>query len=318
MNALREMAQLSPDVKKAVIQFQIDFRVIHEQVDLLGDYKDIHDLLHQLQFSCYNGILHEATHFPDEEESLDILTDHMLNLENIIDKLKLVASRSGMPKIELRWIDEAEKMENDLNTTISTLDGKKLRNIIGRMNRLLSTHPTRINTLLNHAARDLRLPDLWNALVRICKELNSLNLDPEKVDALQSGVAELYQLNKTLDELVDEHDRWQTLDIELRLIETSVDRDQDQLGMDWFDVKQKGESLYVSVTEDWAKALKSDGDALDEALGGNNPVKVRQRFRSFQRRASNRFYQVDLELKALCGDLRKIGEPLDSVLEIIK
>src|SRR6185503_10702936 len=43
--ALRELMQKSRDVRIAVIAFRTDFRVAHEQVDRLGDYKDLHDLL---------------------------------------------------------------------------------------------------------------------------------------------------------------------------------------------------------------------------------------------------------------------------------
>jgi hypothetical protein len=57
---------------------------------------------------------------------------------------------------------------------------------------------------------------------------------------------------------------------------------------------------------------------LDEALVNNNPVKVRRFFRSYQRRATDRFFRVDVQLKALCGDLRQIGVPLASVLRMVQ
>ena len=318
LTALRELMQRSSDVRNAVIEFQTDFGMAREQVDQLGDYKDLHDLLHRLQFSCYNGIVQEAAHFPHGEDTLDILTNHMLNLENILDELKMVASRSSMPKPELRWIDEVEQMDADLRAAIDGQDEKKLRNVIARMNRLLATHPARINALLNHAAGALRLPALWSALRRVCNDLNSVNLDPEKVKAFQTGVDALDKLDKALSGLVEEHDRWQTLDVELRLIEASVSRDPDQLEMAWPDVKQKTEPLYISSTAPWARALKQESDTVDEALSSNNPVNIRRGFRNYQRRANNRFYQVDLELKELCGNLRQIGTPLASVLEMTK
>jgi hypothetical protein len=316
--ALRELMQRSSDVRNAMIEFQTDFKVAHEQVDQLGDYKDLHDLLHRLQFSCYNGILHAAAHFPNNEETLDILTDHTLTFENIVDELKLVASRSSMPKQELRWIDDADQIKVDLRIAISFPDEKKLKNVIGRLNRLLATHPTRINVLLNHAARALRLRALWGALARVCNDLTSLNLDPEKVKAFQSGVDALGKLEKELGDLVDQHDLWQTLEVELRLIETLVDINLDQFGMDWPDIKQKAEPLYISSKGEWANALMEESNAIGEALSNNNLVKVRRSFRNYQRRTANRFYQVDLELKALCGNLRQIGVPLASVLEMIK
>jgi hypothetical protein len=316
LSALGEMMQRSSDLRNAVIQFQTDFRVAREQVDQLGDFKDLHDLLHQLQFLCYNDIVHASARFPDDEDTLDILTDHALTFEKITDELKLVASRPSMPKQELRWIDEAEQLKNDLQGAITTPDVKKLKNVIRQLNRLLSTYPARINNLLTSAARALRMPALLSALTRVYNDLASPNFDPDKVKAFQAGVEALGRLEKALNDLVDQHDRWQTLDVELRLIETLVDRDLDQFGTDWTFVKQKAEPLYIASADEWANALKQESNSLDEALSSNNPIKIRRSFRYYQRRATNRFYHVDLELKTLCGNLRQIGVPLASVLEM--
>jgi len=316
--ALGELVQRSPEVRKAVIEFQTDFKVAREQIEQLGDYKDLHDLLHRLQFNCYNGIAYSAAQFPNNDETIDILTDHTLTFEGIVGELKAVASRSSTPKQEVMWIDEAEQMKIDLDNAITSLDENKLKNVIGRLNRLLATHPARINTLLNYAARALRLPALCDALTRVCNDLTALNLDPEKVDAFQSGVDALTKLEKILNDRVDEHDLWQNLEVELRLMETQVDRDLDQFCVDWPDVKQKAEGLYIASEDEWAIALKNDSLALDEAVSYLDPIKTRRGFRNFQRRVANRFYQVDLELKALCGNLGQIGTPLASVLEMIK
>jgi len=74
----------------------------------------------------------------------------------------------------------------------------------------------------------------------------------------------------------------------------------------------------VSVTDEWAQALQKESRGLDEALAASNPLKVKRGFRNFQRRVSERFFQVDVNLKAVCGDLRQIGTPLDSVLGMIE
>jgi hypothetical protein len=315
--ALRELMQRSPDVRNAVIEFQTDFKVAYEQVDQLGDYKDLHDLLHSLQFSCYNGVTYAAALFLKSDEALDILNEHVLTFENIVDELKIVASRPSMPKQELRWIDEAEQMKGDFHSALNTMDEKKLKNAIARLNRLLATHPARINTLLNQSARALRLPTLWSALVRICNDLTSQNLDPGRVKVFQAGVEALDKLQQSLSDLVDKHDRWQAREVDLRLSESLVDRDPDQFEMDWLDIKLKSEQLYIDSADEWATALKEESNGLDEALSNHNPAKVRRCFHNYQRRTANRFYQVDKDLKALCGNLRQIGVPLASVLEII-
>jgi hypothetical protein len=148
--------------------------------------------------------------------------------------------------------------------------------------------------------------------------LTSPDLDTDKVSAFRSGVEAFGKLDRALSALVDDHDGWQVLDVELRRIEGSIDHDLIELEMSWPDVKPKAESLYIACPDEWASALKKEGDELNDALNSNNPAKVRRSFRSYQRRAADRFYRVDIELKTLCGSLRQIGTPLASVLRMIE
>jgi hypothetical protein len=317
LNALRDLMQRSRDVRTAVISFQADFRVVHEQVDRLGNYKDLHDLLHHLQFHCYNGIVQAVTRFPNDELTLDNLTDYALTLEEIVEEMKQVAIRPLIPRQELMWINDVSLAKADLRNAVDALDEKSLKNVVWRLNRLLATQPARINTLLNYSARALRLPALLSAMARVCDNLISLDLDTDKVNAFQLGVDALGKLDKALSLLVDSHDQWQALDVELRRIEASIDRDLTEFEMSWPDIKLQAKPLFMTYSDEWANALKKESDALDEALSSNNPAKVRRGLRSFQRRATDRFYRVDIELKALCDGLRQIGLPLASVLGMI-
>jgi hypothetical protein len=44
---------------------------------------------------------------------------------------------------------------------------------------------------------------------------------------------------------------------------------------------------------------------------------MRHFFRRFRRQAGERFYRVDIELKRMTDDLRKVGEPLAVVLRLL-
>jgi hypothetical protein len=315
--ALNELMQFSRNVYDAVILFQSYFRVAYEQVESLSNYKDLHDLLHHLQFHCYNGISQAALRFPSDDLTLDNLIDYSLTLDEIYDGLNRLTAWPSMPGQELAWIEEVGLAKTDLADAIQALDEKILRKVVWRLNRLLATQPARINALLNHSARALSLPALISALSRICDTLRSLELDAKKVSTFFSGVDALAKLNETLNVLVDEHDQWQMLDVELRRIEGLIDRDLDELENSWPDVKIKAAPLCETIGEAWAEAWRRDRDLLDDALRMGNPQKSRRGFRSYQRRAIERFYRVDSELKMLCNDMRQIGTPLASVLEMI-
>ena len=59
-------------------------------------------------------------------------------------------------------------------------------------------------------------------------------------------------------------------------------------------------------------------DDLDSAIVSRNPRLIRNGFRMFCRHASDRFYQVDTQLKEQCEDLGKVGEPLAFLLEMLE
>jgi hypothetical protein len=315
--ALPELMQRFPDVRNTVNAFQNDFKVAHKQVNLLGDYKDLHDQLHKLQFHCYNGIVQAAARFPNDDQAIDNVTDYALTLEGIIEELKQIAAEPSMPKQELVWINDLGQVKADLRNAVDNLDGASLKKVIWSLNRLLTMHPARINSLLNFSAHSLHLSELLNALLSICNTLTSLDLDKNKVAAFQSGMGALNELSRILDLLVDDHDHWQSVDVELRRIEATLDRDVTELQMWWPTIKSMADPLYITNPEEWAAALKHESDGLEEAMTSNNPLKVRRCFRSYQRRVTDRFYRVDVKLKALCADLRQIGAPLAAILEMI-
>jgi hypothetical protein len=249
--------------------------------------------------------------------SIDNLTRYEADLERIRDGLQDVAGRPKIPKQELTWIADVNLARDNLHSAIDSLDKDSLQKVIWRLNRLLALQPARIDTLLNLAARTLRLPALLSALTNVCDHMSSLELDPDKVLAFQSGLAALSELEHALSELVDNHNHWQWMDVELRRVGASIDRDLVELEMSWPDLKLKAEQLYGSNTEEWAEALRKEENALNTALVSNYPQKkVLHYFQGYQRRATNRFFRVDSQLKSLCGDLRQIGVPLASVLRM--
>ena len=318
LSVLPELIKGSADVHAVVAGFQADFRVAHEQVNRLGDYKDLHDQLHRLQVHCFIHVAMAAPRFPDDDTAIDGLMVHALTIEDIVEALNEVALRPSIPGQELAWIEDVRLAKSDLRTAVDELDANCLKKAIWRMNRLLATQPARINALLNHSAHALNLPQLLKALTRVSETLTSLSLDSRKVGTFQSGLSAMEELNALLQALVGDHDRWQALDVELRRIENSIENNLLELEMSWPDIKKSCEPLCEGKTEDWATALRKESQALDELLKANNPARVKRGFRSYQRRVTDRFYRVDVRLKTLCGEMRQIGSPLAAVLEVIE
>jgi hypothetical protein len=306
-----------PDMRKRVIALRTDFEAASEQIDLLTNYKDLHDLLHNLQFLCYNGIVQEARRFPKDETALGILMDHELTFQDFVDRLQEVARRPAMPAGELSWIEELSLARAYLQSAIEALDDEPLKRAIWLVKRVLDRHPTRINERLNAAARALRLVTIEQAMASIRGELKRLQLSPNQVQQFEVGVRALGDLSRHLVELVDDHDRWQAIDLELRRIEAVMGHDLDELELSWPDLKAKVEPLCRDSQAPWVEALTRDGASLDNALAARNPIKIRQSFQRYRRHVGNRFFQVDTDLKALCQQLRLLGEPLSDTFRML-
>ncbi len=315
---LSELMQRSSDVRNDVIAFQTDFRAAREQIALLSGYKDLHDLLHDLQLHCYKGVVQAAAGFPEDISAVSSLNDYAMTLGNIVDNLRQVIARVVLPEQDVSWIDSVGTAKTNLNDALELSDKDLLKAVIWNLSRVLNTQPVLINKSLTQTARVLRLPSLTEALARIYNRLTTLDLDAGKVERFRTSVDALRHVDLGLTVLVNEHDNWQALDRELRLIEGTIDRDFFDLQMSWPEVKARADRLCSNVADEWAQNLLKEGRGLDAALAANNPLKIKTGFNNFQRRVSIRFFQVDKNLKALCDDLRRIGEPLTSVLEMIE
>lgn len=323
LQALSDLVQLSPEVRAAVASFSADFEAATSQVDVMGDYKDLHDLLHQTQFHCYAPILREATRFPDET-SLELLEDYERTLRDILVQLGNVSQRSDLrghkniASVDVTFIQEIQQANNDLKAALENLDPELLKKCIWRLKRILTKVPVVIDTRLNAAARTLRLSTLVQALGDIQHDLDDLKIDPAKVGKFNDGFSMLQNMDQRLNILLADHEKWQSVDIEMRRIDSLIEQDLSELEMSWDDLKAQSSPLYLNSTEAWAVSILGYANQLDQFLAANNPAKIRQAFRNFRHESASHFFQVDINLKALCSELRKIGEPLTAIVRSLE
>ncbi len=315
--ALGDLIETAADVREDVIAFRADFEAASEQIALVADYKDIHDQLHSLQFHCYNPIVQEARRLPDDEEAWENLSNYELTLQGIVAQLEEVARRPRLAGGEASWVADLVTARNELARAIDRFDLTGLKRALRLLNRVLTIQPAQYNARLNAAARALRLSALAQGLSRVRERLPALHLDSAKVAEFEAGIAALADLSSRLTALVNEHDAWQAVDLELRRIEAALDLDIGELELSWEDLRARAEPLYTGIEESWATALANEAARLDAAVSAGDPVKMRHFFRRYRRQAGDRFFRVDIELKKLTDDLRRVGAPLAAVLRLL-
>ncbi|HVT17098.1 MAG TPA: toll/interleukin-1 receptor domain-containing protein [Thermoanaerobaculia bacterium] len=304
-----------PRVRDAVISFRIHFQNACDKIEIAGNYKDLHDLLHTLQLHCYDRIVQEAKSFPGDELSQANLAEHEATLQGLLDDLRDVVRRGGVTPNEVCWIErDLEPARQDLRGALETKDARQLKRAAWKINRVLAIEPSQINTRLNDAASTLPLPALIAAMSVVLGQIRSLDLDADKVHQFEVGVDTLSRLHVTLTALVLDHDRWQEADLDLRLIESNLEQSLDALEFSWSQVKEKLAPLADGTSEPWAVTFRQEAERLALALEAQDAARSRLHFRSFRRLAGIRFHRVDVILKDQCDELRKVGEPLASVL----
>lgn len=318
LSALADLMRKNTQVRNTVAAFRADFHAANQQIELLNNYKSVHDLLHRLQFRCYNVIAQELSRFPQDTLALDNLVNYEVTLQDLIGELHTVLKQTKLPSGEVGWVDDVVQAQVKLHDAIDKIDVEALKRTIWLLKRVIALQPSSVNQRLNAAARALRLSTLVEAMITIRSALGELPLAGDKLVQFDSGVEALRSLSTRLTRLVDDHDHWQAVERTLGRIEDVMVYNLTELEFSWPDVQSKIDQLCADQTEEWAQLLKQDGSEVSNALTGQNPSQIQRYFRRFRQRASNRFYQVDVMLKDLCGELRTVGNPLASVLTILE
>jgi hypothetical protein len=315
-HSLAELLQ-SPAVRDRVMAFRTDFQAANQQLDVLIQYKELHDALHELQFRCYNVIVREAPRFPDDVLGVDNLLNYEVTLQNIVARLESYTRQSMIPASELAWLADVRQAQNHLNAAVTQLDRDALKRTVWLLKRVIALQPSSINQRLNVTAQALRLSALIDALTAIQMALSSLPLDHAKVAQFDAGVEALRSLDARLTTLLEAHNRWQTVERMLSRIEDVMVYDLTELEFSWPDVQLRVHALCQDNQEEWVTLLTADGSGLSHALAAKNPALVQRCFQRYRQRAGHRFYQVDILLKTHCEELRKVGQPIASVFKIL-
>jgi len=236
-------------------------------------------------------------------------------IEEIRWRLHQLADPEIVSQRGVSWVPKLIEALNLLPRALRNCDFQLLEKALGAVGRVLRVEPDRLNSSLREAARALPLGELVVSLSSVCGHLDRGCAAPGAVDSLKEGVAALGELDGRLNSLIDRHDRWQRLDVELMRAEAEG---LAELAGSWPDLKKDAEAQCQGRTEEWVPLLVQDTEKLTQAIAAQEANLIRQYFRSFRNRVGLQFYQTDLMLKKVCEELSRAREPLAKVQEMIK
>jgi hypothetical protein len=315
LEALVDLMQRA-EVQAKVAEYRASFETAYGQISILSDYKQLHDLLHTLQFRCYEPLAAQMR-LPDDGTLFISVSPYVSLVPDTVEQLKEVVARGRVAEQENVWIRTLDQTGQLFEQAADTENADQLKVVARRLGDILGQCPARINTRLNAAAGALRVTTLIKTFDWLRNYLVQHGVDPAKVQLVADVVPMLNNLDSELGAVTAAHDRWQLLEEGLRRVEAALAAGTDTLELEWsFPVlKEQAEVLYANNTERWAVTLSESAVKLEAALGSQNPAQMRSAFASFRTVAGLRFHRVDKELKALCEELREqVGDRLESLL----
>jgi len=312
IKASAALFKLSPETYTRTIK---SFENPSQQIGRLADYKDLHDLLHKLQFDIYNTAKYPVERFARDVSDTDELREYEIKLGKLVSDLNRTVTSPSVNPVEKDWVSEIETAHTSFEKALDEGNDALLQECFGTLKRIIKKRPSRINSILTEAARALQLNALAEALQSVSKEAQESGLEASQVSLIQEGADAILALSNKLTSLVQDHDYWQDVTIDLDSIEES---DLADLKSMWGTLKIKVERLFANREEDWAIQLRVFSEALDEAIKSDNPAKMKSAFRKYRSGAGDRFFKVDTDLKNHCGEIRNISGPLKKAIDLME
>ena len=313
--ALSNLAQ-NPEVLGAVSAFRKDFSETSEQLGILSAYKELHDLLHAVQKRCQSFLMQQAQRDdPGDVEWDDVVYDAETTLREELEVRRGVFENVSLPEEDTAWLLELETAADDIGAAREEEDLKVLKKAEWSVSRVVALRLSEMNTRLNEKARSLRLSPLLEGLRVGSTAIGANSPDERLVEQFMAGLKAMERLNEKLEHLVAQHDAWQQVDRELRLLQASVTRHVlMDLEMGWPNLKAMVEALCDAPDERWVKDLEKVAFEIEGSIESGLENKMERGFHRYFRHATNRFYLIDSELKNHCQELRGIGDQLSTVL----
>ena len=307
----------TPQVREQLSQFRALFSGARNQIALLGRYKTFHDVLQELEVP-FNAIERDKKRLLSSPEAWDELRDPLEDMQRLIEKTLHVLG-------EDRLRDEFDMSRRRLADADALLgaamagEPKKLEAAMHHVRRVLGLDLSSANNRLLATVRELGLGAVVAALRSVLGTLQRGRASSASLDELARLVTSLDELHAGLEALVREHDQWQEIDNNLRLLAGSGPAALDEMVISWPLVRASLEELLRAAgNADWIRVIDAAAKTLDGELDRKaEPAKCLASLRSLWRRCNQRFVDVDKQLLRTCEELRRVGDTLDSVLKVI-
>jgi hypothetical protein len=317
---LQSQVESNPTVRNVIAASRDKLEQLRNDVDVLFNYKMLHDCLHTIQLREYPNIIDKAKQFRTDPLASADLETNILELKDICGDARGAAGslpdEAAVRGQEMQWVAKLESAVTELSKALDDLDDHGAARAARSIRRVIRKEPFRINMLLTIVAQKLPLDELAQTIENVISAIATGGASPlELQDALRSLKNILPQLRGR----VAEHRQWQEIENDFWDADDCIERKTpdsvEEFTESWPSIKSRVDSLARTEPEsDWAKATRRQAALIDADLASDVDSAMKK-FEYFRRTALFHFYQVDKALKAQCAEILKIRAPLRSLLD---
>lgn len=313
-------AALTPDNMDELKDKCATLPAVSQQISTLFSYKSLHECLHALQMQLNSRSINGAAATLDA--SLNDLAECQQKIELAAIRARTCAEPlAWSPEVlapEQAWIDTLKEHATRLQSQLSAAgDAKERLNtallIFDDVLHLIRQHLVRLNQRIFDTANDLSLTALIAAMPDLI----------QAEDYFEQFKTSVRELNPTVLARALVHKIWQDTDKEISLIEDILDTpsaETHRFREHWVTLRRR--VLWLAALEanaEWAQSVSAEAENIDDQLAAEAADDaIRPSFENLRSFTKYRFFAVDDALKKDCDSLRRIDEPLKSMLEEIR
>jgi hypothetical protein len=319
VRSLQQELDKSPEIRDVISASREKLDPLMQNIDVLFNYKVLHDCLHTIQLRQYPIVLDKVKQLRTDPLASSDLETNLLELKDICgDASKAAASlpdEAATRALEMQWVEVLGSAIAELRKGLDNLDDFGASRATRLIRRVIRQEPFRVNASMTLVAERLPLEELTQTIEKVIGRVAAAGSPAiELRDALNSLRSILPQLRGR----VAEHKQWQEVENDFWEAEDCIERRTpdsiEEFSELWPDIRCRVESLARTEPEtDWAKATKKQALLIDADVAGHVDSAM-EKFEYFRKAALFHFYQVDKALKAQCTEILKFREPLRSLM----
>jgi hypothetical protein len=286
------------------------FNVVRQRIADLHAYKNLHEVLYQLDMKLTFGELVPAADAtePDFSSIVDQCDQILAGAPAFPD---LLGPNSDAAKIEQGWIARLQALAAELRISSAGSDLVGCLRTLASIQQLTRLHLSRLNGKVFQAAIGLTFTPLTNDF-------------PEEIEdqtALGDLIHAVRELKPTILARALKHKLWQKAENDMSVLEAFFKIPEGliaDLGHDWFALNKQVIWL-ADLDRDvpWAKQAKDLAEKIEIDLVNKQVVddEIRAHFANFRNLFKFGFLAIDNSLKLDCGALRRIDAPLTAIMQ---